>query len=82
MLAVYYIWQERNIRIFQNDFRTKETVFKIIVDSVRHKFLGLNIKRSVETEKASVIWKIPMKNCHDTCCRSQSSYDNGINGVT
>ena len=58
--AVYYIWQERNIRVFQNDFRSEETVFKIVVDSVRHRLLGLNIKQSVESEKAAVIWKIPL----------------------
>ncbi|PWA37992.1 reverse transcriptase domain, Reverse transcriptase zinc-binding domain protein [Artemisia annua] len=43
--AVYYIWQERNFRLFQKNYRSEETVFKVIVDIVRHKLLGLKIKR-------------------------------------
>ncbi|PWA56270.1 glucose-inhibited division family A protein [Artemisia annua] len=42
--AVYYIWQERNFRLFQKNYRSEETVFKVIVDIVRHKLLGLKIK--------------------------------------
>ncbi|PWA58114.1 hypothetical protein CTI12_AA401330 [Artemisia annua] len=58
---IYYIWQERNIRIFQNDFRTEETVFKIIVDTVRYKLMGLNIKYSREVVKIAAIWKLHLK---------------------
>ncbi|PWA65993.1 FAR1 DNA binding domain, Zinc finger, SWIM-type, MULE transposase domain, FHY3/FAR1 family [Artemisia annua] len=58
--AVYYIWQERNLRLFQKKFRSEEAVFKIIVDIVRHKLLSLRIKRSVESVKAADIWKIPL----------------------
>ena len=58
--AVYYIWQERNFRLFQKNYRSEETVFKVIVDIVRHKLLGLKIKRSVESVKAAEIWKIPL----------------------
>ncbi|PWA70619.1 reverse transcriptase zinc-binding domain-containing protein [Artemisia annua] len=57
--AVYYIWQERNIRIFQHDYRTEETVFKIIVDTIRYKLMGLNIKNSREVLKVAEIWKLP-----------------------
>lgn len=72
--AVYYIWQERNFRLFQKNFRSEETIFKIIVDIIRHKLLSLKIKHSVESMKAAHIWKIPL--------RSYSCCDNGINGVT
>lgn len=72
--AVYYIWQERNFRLFQKNFRSEETTFKIIVDIVRHKLLSLKIKLSVESMKAATIWKIPLRSYN--CC------DNGINGVT
>lgn len=58
--AVYYIWQERNFRIFQNNFRTEENVFRIIVDTVRHKLMGLSIKKSREVDKFVDIWKLPM----------------------
>ncbi|PWA71507.1 reverse transcriptase domain, Reverse transcriptase zinc-binding domain protein [Artemisia annua] len=58
--AVYYIWQERNIRIFQRNFRTEENVFRVIVDTVRHKLMGLKIKKSREAVKAAGIWKISL----------------------
>jgi hypothetical protein len=59
-------------------FRTDETVFKIIVDTVRHKLLGLKIKRSFEAEKAAAIWKIPLKSINGGVCRNQNDGDNGV----
>ncbi|PWA48972.1 reverse transcriptase domain, Reverse transcriptase zinc-binding domain protein [Artemisia annua] len=56
--AVYYIWQERNGRIFRKEFRSEEAVFKVIVDTVRYKLMGLKIKKSREAVKAAAIWKI------------------------
>ncbi|PWA77085.1 reverse transcriptase domain, Reverse transcriptase zinc-binding domain protein [Artemisia annua] len=76
--AVYYIWQERNLRLFQKKFRCEETVFKIIVDIVRHKLLSLKIKRSVESVKAAVIWKIPLMSSNGENNRNQNYDDNGI----
>ncbi|PWA69495.1 reverse transcriptase zinc-binding domain-containing protein [Artemisia annua] len=65
-VAVYYIWQERNIRLFQQNFRSEESVFKITIDTIRHKLLSLKINRSVESEKAAAIWKIPLRR-HNSC---------------
>lgn len=76
--AVYFIWQERNIRIFQNDFRTDETVFKIIVDTVRHKLMGLKIKRSLDVEKVAKIWKISVKGIHNGVSMGQNGDANGV----
>ena len=84
--VVYFLWQERNIRIFQKDFRTDETVFKIIVDTVRYKLLGLKIKHSLEARKAAIVWKIPLKTTNggnggnQFCDGSRSHY--GDYGVT
>ena len=72
------VWQERNIRIFQNEFTTNESVFRIIVDTVRHKLLGLKIKRSFEVEKAAAIWKIPLKCLNGGDGRRQNKCDNGV----
>ncbi|PWA55927.1 reverse transcriptase zinc-binding domain-containing protein [Artemisia annua] len=79
--AVYYIWQERNLRLFQKKFRSEETVFKIIVDIVRHKLLSLKIKPSVESVKAAVIWKIPLMSSNGENNRNQNYDDNGIKPV-
>ncbi|PWA53131.1 reverse transcriptase zinc-binding domain-containing protein [Artemisia annua] len=76
--AVYYIWQERNLRLFQKKFRSEEAVFKIIVDIVRHKLLSLRIKRSVESVKAADIWKIPLMSSKGEINRNQNCDDNGV----
>lgn len=77
-VVVYFLWQERNVRIFQNDFRTDETVSKTIVDTVRHKLFGLKIKRSSEVEKAAAIWNIPLKSINGGVCRNQNDGDNSV----
>ncbi|GJS48870.1 RNA-directed DNA polymerase, eukaryota, reverse transcriptase zinc-binding domain protein [Tanacetum coccineum] len=59
--AVYFIWQERNFRLFRSVERPADKVYDIIVDTVRLRLLGLKIKRSHEVEKAAAIWKIPIK---------------------
>ncbi|PWA82683.1 Caffeate O-methyltransferase (COMT) family [Artemisia annua] len=80
--AVYFIWQERNFRIFQNRFRTDETVFRIIVDTVRHKLLGLKIKRSLDSEKAAIVWKFPLKSIHgENSCNQNNDRNMDQNGA-
>ncbi|PWA86295.1 hypothetical protein CTI12_AA141150 [Artemisia annua] len=37
---------------------SEETVFRIIVDTIRHKLMGLNFKCSYEVVKAAKIWKL------------------------
>ncbi|GJT13945.1 RNA-directed DNA polymerase, eukaryota, reverse transcriptase zinc-binding domain protein [Tanacetum coccineum] len=59
--AVYFIWQERNFRLFRSVERPADKVFDMIVDTVRLRLLGLKIKRSHEVEKVTVNWKIPIK---------------------
>ncbi|PWA37317.1 reverse transcriptase domain, Reverse transcriptase zinc-binding domain protein [Artemisia annua] len=77
--AVYFIWQERNFRIFRNEFRTEEHVFKIIVDTVRHKIMGLRIKHSCEVGKAMAIWKLSVNGSNGS---GRMGFDDGIDGVT
>ena len=78
-VAVYYIWQERNFRIFRNDFRSEEIVFRIIVDTVRHKLMGLRIKFSREVEKAAGIWKLHLKGINGD---GKMGYNTGFDGIT
>ncbi|GKC17997.1 hypothetical protein Tco_1014779 [Tanacetum coccineum] len=59
--AVYFIWRERNFRLFRNMERSNDAVFDNIVDTVRLKLLGLNIKRSVKSDTAAAIWRLPIK---------------------
>ncbi|GJV71895.1 RNA-directed DNA polymerase, eukaryota, reverse transcriptase zinc-binding domain protein [Tanacetum coccineum] len=59
--AVYFIWQERNFRLFRCEERSADKVFDIIMDTVRLRLLGLKIKRSPEVDKAATIWKLSVK---------------------
>ncbi|GKB30917.1 RNA-directed DNA polymerase, eukaryota, reverse transcriptase zinc-binding domain protein, partial [Tanacetum coccineum] len=45
--SIYSIWQERNGRIFRNQKRSCEKVYKSIVDLIKLKLLGLTVKDSV-----------------------------------
>ncbi|GJT92150.1 RNA-directed DNA polymerase, eukaryota, reverse transcriptase zinc-binding domain protein [Tanacetum coccineum] len=59
--VVYFIWQERNFRLFRSVKRPADKVCDVIVDTVRLRLLGLKIKRSLEVDKAAAIWKLPIK---------------------
>ncbi|GJT92143.1 RNA-directed DNA polymerase, eukaryota, reverse transcriptase zinc-binding domain protein [Tanacetum coccineum] len=59
--AVYFIWQERNFRLFRGNVRSAETVTSMIIDTVRLRLLGLKIKHSCEVVKVAVIWNLPWK---------------------
>nr|GEW67837.1 hypothetical protein [Tanacetum cinerariifolium] len=56
------IWaEERNFRLFQKVERTSDIVFKLTVETVRLKLLGLKINHSLEVEKAAKMWNLPLK---------------------
>ncbi|GKC78298.1 RNA-directed DNA polymerase, eukaryota, reverse transcriptase zinc-binding domain protein [Tanacetum coccineum] len=42
--CVYMIWQERNYRIFRDEKRTWEILFKMVWETVRMKLMGLTVK--------------------------------------
>ncbi|PWA95091.1 thioredoxin domain-containing protein [Artemisia annua] len=54
--CVYYIWQERNLRIFQGK-RTLEDVFNLIKDVVRLRIMSLNVYASFQLQEAADIWE-------------------------
>lgn len=54
--SVYYIWKERNMRLFGSYGRTVEEIFKIIVDAVRCKIMGLKLRSTNDVIKAAEIW--------------------------
>nr|GEX17052.1 RNA-directed DNA polymerase, eukaryota, reverse transcriptase zinc-binding domain protein [Tanacetum cinerariifolium] len=74
--AIYFIWQERNIRRMKNRERSVDGLFKVIFDTVRFKLLGLKLKWTSNVIKASKIWNLPMKrdkygmNSCMICCRN------------
>lgn len=56
--AIYFIWQERNNRVFKKGTRSIEKLHQDIFEVVRLKVLSLTLKHSPNVEKALRIWKI------------------------
>ncbi|GJX65090.1 hypothetical protein Tco_0299433, partial [Tanacetum coccineum] len=50
---------ERNIKLFENKFRTVDVVFNIIVNTIRLKLLSLNVKWTRDVSIAANIWGLP-----------------------
>ena len=44
--TVYYVWQERNKRIFSDEMRTEQVLCKIICDEVRSRLVSLKTIKS------------------------------------
>nr|GEZ94097.1 hypothetical protein [Tanacetum cinerariifolium] len=60
--VVYFIWKERNFRLFQNKHRSKEDLCYLIKDMVRLRVLSLSLKPSVQVYKAADIWNFHVYN--------------------
>ena len=58
--TVYFLWQERNLRIFKDETREWQTVYKIICDNVKARIMGFQVKQSSAMMKAASIWNVQM----------------------
>ena len=56
--CVYMIWQERNCRLFRDERRSEEVLFRNVCDLVRNRLRGLNVKESKATKKVEEIWDV------------------------
>ncbi|GKE31847.1 RNA-directed DNA polymerase, eukaryota, reverse transcriptase zinc-binding domain protein [Tanacetum coccineum] len=54
--SVYYIWQERNICLFREEGRSKDEIFKIMVEFVRLRIMSLKLKVTPDVIMASKLW--------------------------
>nr|GEW44821.1 ribonuclease H-like domain-containing protein [Tanacetum cinerariifolium] len=79
-VAIYYIWQERNFRLFRKNERSTDVVFKLIVDTVRLKLMVLKTKYSTKVEKAAVISNLSLKGIKKVDTKLESNYFN--DGIT
>ncbi|GJX75384.1 RNA-directed DNA polymerase, eukaryota, reverse transcriptase zinc-binding domain protein [Tanacetum coccineum] len=55
--TVYMVWQERNLRTFQNRHRSMEELCNLFKDVVRLRIMGLSLKASSQVFVAADIWK-------------------------
>ncbi|PWA72453.1 RNA-directed DNA polymerase, eukaryota, Reverse transcriptase zinc-binding domain protein [Artemisia annua] len=56
--TVYYIWKERNKRLFTGEVQSSDVVTKVITESIRLQLLGLKVKKSVNVEKVAKRWMV------------------------
>ncbi|GJT53331.1 RNA-directed DNA polymerase, eukaryota, reverse transcriptase zinc-binding domain protein [Tanacetum coccineum] len=61
--TVYFLWQERNLRTFQNKERSVDSVCCIIKDYVRLRLLSLKIKKSKQSLEAAKR-EVSFVDCH------------------
>ncbi|GJZ42787.1 ribonuclease H-like domain-containing protein [Tanacetum coccineum] len=61
LISIYSIWQERNGRIFRDNKRSCEELYKFIVKMIKSKLLGLTAKNSAVVKEIEVKWNI---SCH------------------
>ncbi|XP_022003156.1 uncharacterized protein LOC110900579 [Helianthus annuus] len=60
--ASYFIWQERNSRLFSRNHRTAMVVSQEIIYTVRMRLISLKFKRSFDNGSLVEKWKIPGNN--------------------
>ena len=58
--SVYYIWNERNKRLFGNEKRSYQDLMATIVNNVRWKLASLTVKKSTKVEEVSKAWQVIM----------------------
>ena len=58
--SVYLIWQERNHRIFRDEQRSCDDLFKILQDIIRMRMMSLKVKATKAVLKAQVEWDVKM----------------------
>ncbi|MFS7997147.1 putative reverse transcriptase zinc-binding domain-containing protein [Helianthus anomalus] len=56
--ATYFIWKERNNRLFSNIRSKEEMVAQYILDTVRLRIMGFKIGRDVNSRKLLEMWEI------------------------
>ncbi|GJW50507.1 RNA-directed DNA polymerase, eukaryota, reverse transcriptase zinc-binding domain protein, partial [Tanacetum coccineum] len=60
--SVYFIWQERNARLFRNTEWSEDVLFKQVVDTVRLKLMSLKIRKSVNVKIPADMWNLVLCN--------------------
>ncbi|PWA40359.1 RNA-directed DNA polymerase, eukaryota, Reverse transcriptase zinc-binding domain protein [Artemisia annua] len=55
--CIYFVWIERNLRIFQGRARKIDDICTLIKDTVRLRVLGLNLNDSDQVFEAADMWE-------------------------
>ncbi|XP_071728519.1 uncharacterized protein [Rutidosis leptorrhynchoides] len=57
--TIYYIWQERNRRLFKGLKRSPARLYDDIVSTVRIKLLSVRFKESRQVKELKIAWQLP-----------------------
>ncbi|XP_022042086.1 uncharacterized protein LOC110944747 [Helianthus annuus] len=60
--STYFVWQERNSRLFNQNRRSASVLAKVIIDTVRLKIMGFRFGRCPKQQKILDRWLISKKN--------------------
>ncbi|GJS08442.1 RNA-directed DNA polymerase, eukaryota, reverse transcriptase zinc-binding domain protein [Tanacetum coccineum] len=58
--SVYLVWQERNNRIFRDEMRSPDEIYKTLEDIIRMMIMRLKVKNSVAVKKAQEVWNVKL----------------------
>ncbi|XP_021996206.1 uncharacterized protein LOC110893404 [Helianthus annuus] len=56
--AVYFVWQERNARLFKNQTRPPDALANLILQTVRYKLVGVKFKECQRVRRLLEAWEI------------------------
>lgn len=62
--TVYYIWKERNSRLFTGELQREEVTLKIIVENVRLQLFGIRVKKSANVINVAKKCLVDMSVCN------------------
>ncbi|GKD94924.1 hypothetical protein Tco_1374761, partial [Tanacetum coccineum] len=57
--AAYYVWQERNWRLFKKGKRSPDQLVECIRSSVRLRLFSCIFKKSKDGERMAKLWDLP-----------------------
>nr|XP_043619773.1 uncharacterized protein LOC122591577 [Erigeron canadensis] len=66
--SVYYVWQERNNRMFSNYARPPEKIRDIILETVHYRLVKMQFKNNARTSNLLAAWKLPKALIMDDAC--------------
>lgn len=59
--AVYFVWHERNNRLFQKVERTNEDLIQIITETIKMRMMSFIVRDSNEVAEAEGKWNVKLK---------------------
>ncbi|GJR59120.1 hypothetical protein Tco_1501282 [Tanacetum coccineum] len=58
--SVYLVWQEKNNRIFKDEIRSPDEIYKTLEDIIKMRLMSLTVKNSVAVKKAQEVWNVKL----------------------